>query len=70
LFGHIFDAEAFDGGEDIVCGFGPAEGLWVCIVLFDEAADCRAECIEAAVDATPDLAFGEKREEAFDLIDP
>ena len=28
------------------------------------------EGVEAAVDAASDLAFGEEREEAFNLVDP
>jgi hypothetical protein len=68
--GHIFDAVAFDGSEDIVSGFDRAEGLGVCIVFFDEAGDCGVECVEAAVDTAPDLSLSEERNEAFDLIDP
>ena len=34
-----FLAEAFDGREDFVCGFGPFKGSWVLVVLFDEGMD-------------------------------
>jgi transposase len=54
----MFDAESFDGGEDVVSGFGIAEGFGLGIVLFGEAADCCVEGIEVAVNAAADGASG------------
>jgi hypothetical protein len=47
----------FDGGEDIVGRFGSAEGPEIGILLFDKAADCGMERVEATVDAAPDLSI-------------
>lgn len=59
-----------DGGEDIVCGFGPAERLWIDVVGVDEGADVALERLGRAMDPAPDLLVGQEREKALDLIDP
>ena len=64
------EAEALDGGEDIVCELGPAKWLGVGILGVDECADVGLELCGGAMDAAPDLFFGEIGEEALDLIDP
>ena len=69
-FGGVSDAEALDTGEDVVGGLGPAEGLGIGIVVIDEVTDGVLKGRDATVDATPDLTFGEEREEALDLVQP
>jgi hypothetical protein len=44
-------AEALDGGEDVVGGLGPAEGLGIGVVGFDEGADVVLQVPGRAVDA-------------------
>ena len=63
-------AEALDAGKDVIGGFGPAERLWVIVVLVDERGDRAVERGDAAVGAAAELPLGEQREEALDLIDP
>jgi hypothetical protein len=66
----VVSAEAFDGSEDIVCGLGPSERLWVGIVVADEGSDVGAQGIDASMDAASDLFIGQQSEEALDLIEP
>ena len=68
--GRVVAAEALDAGKDVIGGFGPAERLWVGVVLVDERGDRGVERGDAAVDAAADLPLGEQREEALDLIEP
>ena len=63
-------AEALDGGEDVVGGFGPAEGLGMGIVRVDEGADVVFELPGGAMHAAPELLLREQGEEALDLIEP
>ena len=63
-------AEAFDGGEDVVGGFCPAEGFGVAVVGFDVALDGGLELGGGAVGGALDLLFDEEGEEAFDPIEP
>lgn len=63
-------AEALHGGEDVVCGLGPAEGLGIGIVGVDAGADVAFEGTGRAVNPAPDLLVGQECEEALDLIDP
>ena len=65
-----FETEAFYGGEDIVGGFGPAEGLWVGVDGVEVGSDRGLQFRGRAVDAAADLLFGDVGEEALDLIDP
>ena len=64
------EAEALDGGEDIVGGFGLDEGFGVGINGFDVTGDGAFEFGGGAMCAAADLVFGQVGEEAFDLIDP
>lgn len=50
-----FLAEALNGGEDVVRGFGPAKGLGVNVVQIDEAADIGFELGDGGADAALDL---------------
>ena len=63
-------AEALDGGEDVVGGLGPAEGFGVAVVGFHVALDGGLEFGGGAVCTALDLALGEQREEALDLVEP
>ena len=63
-------AEAFDGGEDVVGGLGPAEGSWVGIDGVDVAPNGLLEFLRRAMDPAPELFFGQEREEALDLVEP
>src|SRR5688572_19462480 len=64
------EAEAVDGGKDVVGGFGPAEGLWLGVAGVDVGVDVGFEGSGRAMDAAADLLVGEQREEALDLVDP
>ena len=39
-------------------------------MLIEEGPDVGAQCGDAAIDSTPDLALCDEGEEAFDLIEP
>ncbi len=43
----------------------PEEGLWVFVVVLDEGSDGFFEFSGGAVDAAPELFFGERGEPAF-----
>jgi hypothetical protein len=60
----------FDGGQDIVGGFGPAEGLGVGIAGVDVGGDSGLQRGSRAVGAALDLLVGEQGKEALDLVDP
>ena len=64
------ETEAFDGGEDVVGGFGPPEGLGVFVVYFDEGPDIGFELAGGGVHAALQLLARQFGEPAFDLIDP
>jgi hypothetical protein len=53
-----FEAEAFHDGEDIVGGFGPAEGFWIILDRVDVGSDRRFQLFGGAMDAASDLLFG------------
>ena len=63
-------AEAFDRSQDLVCGFGPFEGLRVVVVQLDEGTDVGLELLDGGVNTSLDLLSGEFSEPALDLIDP
>jgi hypothetical protein len=63
-------AEAYNRGEDIVCGLGPPERLWIGVAGVDVGGDGGFQCLGGAVGTALDLLFGEESEEALDLIDP
>jgi hypothetical protein len=53
--GRVAEAEAPDRGEDVVGGFGTAEGCWIGVVLIEEVHDVGVQGRRAAIDSTPDL---------------
>ena len=57
-------AEASDGGEDVVCGLGPADRLWIGVAGVDVGGDGGLQRLGGAVGTTPDLLFGEECKEA------
>ena len=59
-----------DAGEDVVCGFGPAEGLGVCIGGLDVNFDGLFKIGDRAEYASLEGTVGQWRKEALDLIDP
>ena len=63
-------AEAFDGCEDVIGGFCPAERLGRGISDFDISGDRGFQVGYGSMRAALDLLFGQEREEALDLIDP
>ena len=63
-------AEAFDGNQNLVCGFGPFERVRVSVVQVDEGTDVGLELSDGGVDTSQDLLAGEFSEPAHDLIDP
>jgi hypothetical protein len=62
--------EPLDRRDDVVSGFSPAEGLRGGVVLLEEGHDVGAQGSDAAIDAAPDLALGDERKEALDLVEP
>src|SRR5438094_385456 len=60
----------FDGGQDVVGGFGPAKGLGIGVAGVDVGGDSGLQRGSRAVGAALDLLVGEQREEALDLVDP
>jgi hypothetical protein len=61
-------AEAFDRGQNLICGLGPFERLWVSVVQVDEGADVGLELPDGGVNTSLDLLSGEFSEPALDLI--
>ena len=64
------ETEALNGGENVVGGFGPAEGLRIGVDGVEVGLDRDFQFRRRAVDAAADLLFGDGGEEALDLIDP
>ena len=60
----------FDGGQDVVGGFGPAKRLGVGVAGIDVGRDRGLQRGSRAVSAALDLLVGEQCEEALDLVDP
>jgi hypothetical protein len=63
-------AEALDGCQDIIGGFGPAERLGRGISDVDIGGDRVFQFGDGSMRSAPDLLFGQECEEALDLIDP
>ena len=63
-------AEALDGSQDVVGGFGPSERMGIAVVGFDIALDGGFELGGRSVGAALDLLLGQEGEEALDLVDP
>ena len=63
-------AEAFDGGEDVVGGLGPLEGLGVGVDGVDRVPDSLFKLLRGEMDAAAPLFFSEHRKEAFHLVQP
>ena len=60
--------EAFDRGQNLVCGLRPFEGLRVSVVQVDECPDVGLELPDGGVDTSLDLLSGELSAPALDLI--
>jgi hypothetical protein len=63
-------AKAFDARQDVIGRLGPSQRLWIFVLLTDECLDRRDQLFDRGVRASLDLLFGQRREEALDLIDP
>ena len=61
---------SLDGGDDFLGAFRPDEGLWVEIVVGQEAVNGGLEIDDAFEDAALEPSLGENGEEAFDGIEP
>ena len=48
----------------------PDEGLWVFVVVLDEATDGLLQFLGGAMDAAAELFFGQQREPAFHQVEP
>ena len=59
-----------DGGDDAVGIGGPDEGLWIGILLGNEAVDCSLEVDQRMEGAAPEAATGELGKEALDRVKP
>jgi len=62
--------ESGDGGQDLVCGFGPSEGLWLLVMGLDELPDRSFQFLDAGMRAALDLSLGEQCEPSLDLVEP
>ena len=49
------EAEALDGAEDVIGGFGPFEGFGVLVCRVDVVEDGALQLLGGAMDAAPDL---------------
>src|SRR5438046_10337566 len=63
-------AEALDGCQDVIGGFGTAERLGRSISAFDIGGDRALHFGDGSMRTALDLLFGQEREETLDLIDP
>ena len=54
----------------MVSGLVPDEGLWVLVVLLDEAADSVLQFLGGAMDTTPQLLVGECGKPSLDQVEP
>ena len=57
-----------DGGDDFVGIGGPCEGLWILVVLGEEAIDCGLEVDDGVENAAFQSPFGQLGEEALDAL--
>ena len=57
-------------GDDFVGICGPDEGLWVGILLGDEAVDGGLQVDDGMENAAFEPLFGKLGEEAFDRVEP
>ena len=64
------EAEALDGAEDVIGGFGPFEGFGVLVCRVDVVEDGALQLLGGAMDAAPDLLVGQQPEPALDLVEP
>src|SRR6266436_6916590 len=58
------------GGDDFVWIGGPDEGLWLLVVVGDEAIDGGLEIDDAFEDAALEAPLGEDGEETLDGVEP
>jgi hypothetical protein len=70
VIAHCELRETSDAGEDLVVGLDPLEGFGLTVVMAGDLPDCLFQRADATVRAALDLSLGEKRELAFDLIEP
>jgi len=61
---------ASSGGDDFVGIGGPDEGLWLSVMIGDEAVDGGLEVDDGAEDAALEATPAELGEEALDGIEP
>src|SRR5947209_4870034 len=66
----VIDAEALDGGEDVVGRLDPAEGLRRSIMFVEKGRDGGFEFLDTAMNAAADLLLGQHGKEALDLVQP
>ena len=60
----------FGSGDDFVWIGGPDEGLWLLIMVGDEAVDGGLQVDDALEDAALETTLGEDGEEALDGVEP
>ena len=49
MSGESGGGEASDGGQDLVCGFGPVEGFGLAVMDSNELPDCGFQFLNASV---------------------
>ena len=70
LSGESGSGEAGDGGKDLVCRFGPVEGLGLLVMDGDELSDCSFQFLNTAMRGTLNLALCKSCKPALDLVEP
>src|SRR3974377_2419994 len=69
MSGQSSSGEPSDGGQNLVCGFGPSKGLRLLVVDFDELPDGVFKLFDAAMRTTFDLPLGEQCDPPLDLVE-
>jgi hypothetical protein len=58
-----------EAGADVVGGLCPPEGFGFGVVGVDDGPDVLLQLMYGAVDASPEMLFGDEGKEALDLVD-
>src|SRR5437868_4475512 len=56
--------------EDVACGPGPDEGLWIAVMFIEVAVDGGLQIDDGAEDPSSQALAGQSGEEIFDGVEP
>src|SRR5213079_1692584 len=56
--------------EDVACGPGPDEGLWIAVMFIEVAVDGGLQIDDGAEDPSSQALAGQSGEEIFDRVEP